>query len=362
MTDPPPLAGLQVLDLSTLLPGPLASLMLSDAGADVTKVERPGRGDEMRSYVPKLGDASANYAVLNRGKRCLAADLKDPADRDTVLAVAARSDVVIEQFRPGVVARLGLSYADVAAHNPGVIYCSISGYGQHSPQSGQAGHDLNYLAQSGLLSVTCDGRGHPQLPHSVLADIAGGTYPAVINILLALRRRDQTGHGCYLDVSMAHNLQVLCYGYFASYQGGRAWPRPGGELLTGGSPRYRVYPVADGRHLAVAALEDKFWQRFLTLIGLPGLDDDTGREEQVAAAVSAVLAARPASEWSAIFADEDVCTCVVATFDEAVRDGLVDIDSPYRLTGDGFDVGALHSPVASPLRMPPGPAGYPSLG
>jgi alpha-methylacyl-CoA racemase len=362
MAENPPLSDLRVLDLSSLLPGPLASLMLSDAGADVVKIERPGRGDEMRSYVPKLGDASANYAVLNRGKRCVVADLKDPSDRAAVLDLAAESDVVIEQFRPGVVARLGLSYADVSQRNPGVVYCSISGYGQHGPYAARAGHDLNYLAQSGLLSVTCDDAGKPQLPHSVLADITAGTYPAVVNILLALRQRDRTGRGGQLDISMTHNLQVLGYGYFASFLGGAGWPRPGGELLTGGSPRYRIYPTADGRHLAVAALEEKFWRRFAELIGLaPEFVDDLGQEAVVVSVVTELLAARTASDWSATFADEDVCTCVVATFDEAVRNRWVDVDSPHRLVGDGFDVGALPSPVVDGLRRPPGRLGYPKL-
>ncbi|MFF5988306.1 CaiB/BaiF CoA transferase family protein [Prauserella flavalba] len=357
-----PLAGVRVLDLSTLLPGPLGTLLLAEAGADVIKIERPGPGDEMRSYQPKLGEASANYAVLNRGKRAFAADLKDPADRDRVLALAARADVVMEQFRPGVAERLGLGYDQVRALNPGVVYCSITGYGQRGPHAARAGHDLNYLAESGLLGVVTDGTGAPQLPVSVLADIAGGTYPAVVNILLALRQRDLTGEGSHLDVSMAHNLQVLAYGYFATHQGSGRWPEPSAELLTGGSPRYHVYSTSDGRHVAVAALEQKFWDRLVELIDLPPrFAADEGQERAVIDAVAERIGAHPAEHWRKVFDGEDVCTTVVATFDEAVEAGLVEPDRPERLTGPGFDVGTLRSPVDPALRGEPCALGYPAL-
>ncbi|MEV4734753.1 CaiB/BaiF CoA-transferase family protein [Saccharopolyspora sp. NPDC049426] len=357
-----PLAGVRVLDLSTLLPGPLGTLMLADAGADVIKIERPGRGDEMRSYQPRLGEASANYGVLNRGKRAFAADFKDPAERDRVLALAAQADVVMEQFRPGVAGRLGLGYEQIRTVNPRIIYCSITGYGQHGPHAARAGHDLNYLAESGLLGVVTDGTGAPQLPVTVLADIAGGSYPAVANILLALRQRDITGEGCHLDISMAHNLQVLAYGYFAAHQGGGRWPQPSAEQLTGGSPRYHIYPTSDGRHVAVAALEQKFWERLAQLIDLPKkYVADSGQEETVVKVVAELIGAHSADHWQKVLDGEDVCTAVVATFEEAVEAGLVEPDRPERLVGEGFDVGALRSPVDAALRGEPRSLGYPGL-
>lgn len=357
-----PLAGVRVLDLSTLLPGPLATLMLAEAGAEVVKIERPGRGDEMRSYQPRLGEASANYALLNRGKRAYAADLKDSAERSRVMELAREADVVVEQFRPGVADRLGLGYQQVRALNPGVIYCSITGYGQDAPDAGKAGHDLNYLAEAGLLGLITDGTGKPQLPVTVLADIAGGSYPAVVNILLALRRRDRSGYGCRLDISMADNLQVLAYGYFATYQASGRPPRPDAELLIGGSPRYRIYRTADGRHLAVAALEQQFWERFAELIALPErYVDERDQEGAVIDAVAERIAVYPARHWRTIFEGEDVCTVVVATFEEALTAGLVDADSEDRLVGEGFDVGALHSPVDPELRGQPRRLSYPPL-
>ncbi|WP_416562093.1 CaiB/BaiF CoA transferase family protein [Nocardia testacea] len=360
-----PLTGVKVLDLSTLLPGPLATLMLADAGADVVKLERPGRGDEMRTYEPKFGEASANYAVLNRGKRAYGVDFKDPEQRDRVLALAAEADVVVEQFRPRVADRLGLGYDAIAAINPRVVYCSITGYGPSGPLAARAGHDLNYLAESGLLGVVTDTAGRPSLPVSVLADISAGTYPAVVNILLALRQAERTGAGCHLQVSMAHNLQVLAYGYIATHQAGGAWPRPGAEQLTGGSPRYHIYPTSDGRHVACAALEQKFWDRLVALVGLDEkFHDDAGQEQAVTAALGDIFARQPATYWRQLLEGEDVCTVVVATWDEAVRIGLVDTDAPERVSrpdepGESF--ATLASPVDPSLRQVGGTRPYPAL-
>lgn len=365
MSGAPPLAGVKVLDLSTLLPGPLATLMLAEAGADVVKLERPVRGDEMRSYEPKFGEASANYAVLNRGKRAYAADFKDPAQRDRVLALAAEADVVVEQFRPGVSDRLGLGYTAVRELNPRVVYCSITGYGPAGPHASRAGHDLNYLAESALLGVVTDASGAPSLPVTVIADIAGGTYPALVNILLALRLAERTGEGCHLQVSMAHNLHVLAYGYLAAHQASGAWPRPGAEQLTGGSPRYHIYPTADGRHVACAALEQKFWDRLVRLVGLDEkFHDDTGQEQAVIAELAAVFAARPAEHWRELLDGEDVCAVVVATWDEAVAAGLVEVDAPERVSQPGrpeASFATLPSPLDPAVRGVGGTAPYPAL-
>lgn len=364
MTDLP-LAGVKVLDLSTLLPGPLATLMLADAGAEVIKLERPGTGDEMRTYSPRHGEASANYAILNRGKRAYAVDLKDPRSRDHVLRLAEGADVVVEQFRPGVVDRLGLGYEAIAARNPGVVYCSITGYGDEGKRASYAGHDLNYVAESGLLGAVTDPEGRPPLPMTVIADIAGGTYPAVVNILLALRKRDTTGKGTHIKVSMAHNLQVLAYGYVASHQAGSHWPSPNRELLTGGSPRYQIYRTADGRYIACAALEEKFWERLTDLVGLPErYRADSGQEPQVIRALADRFASKTAQEWQAVLEGEDVCTTLVATWEEAVELGLIDIDGPELVTTPGGDqaLPTLRSPISPNLRDAPGAKAYPRLG
>ncbi|EWT07310.1 acyl-CoA transferase [Intrasporangium chromatireducens Q5-1] len=359
-----PLSGVKVLDLSTLLPGPLATLMLAEAGADVVKIERCGPGDEMRTYEPKFGGASANYAVLNRGKRAYAADLKDPQQRDRVLALAGEADVVVEQFRPGVADRLGLGYGAVRAVAPAVVYCSITGYGPDGPLAGRAGHDLTYLAQSGLLGVVADKTGAPTLPVTVLADIAGGTYPAVVNILLALRQVERTGEGVHIQVSMTHNLQTLAYGYLAAHQASGSWPQPGRELLTGGSPRYQIYPTSDGRHIACAALEQRFWERLCHLVELDEpLREDRGRETAVIEALTARFAERPAAYWEDLFEGEDVCTAVVATWEEAVANGLVRTDGSDRVTppGGGESIPTLASPIETALRGAERTLTYPAL-
>ncbi|KMS69327.1 CaiB/BaiF CoA transferase family protein [Prauserella rugosa] len=362
MTALPPLSGRTVLDFSTLLPGPLATLLLAEAGADVLRLERPPHGDEMRSYEPRLGADSANYALLNRGKRSVAVDLKAPEVRERVLELAAETDIVVEQFRPGVMDRLGLGYEDFRSVNPGVVYCSITGYGQTGPDAPRAGHDLNYLAETGLLGSVVDDRGDPHLPPTVLADIAGGTYPAVMNILLALFRRDATGEGCHLDVSMTANIGTLAYGYLATYEGSGSWPVAGRDLLTGGSPRYRIYRTSDGRHVAAAPLEERFWQRFCDLIGLPEhLRADNGRADEVIAAVAERIAARTAEHWRDVFDGEDACCCVVATFEEAAQAQRLGTREAYRVTGDGFDVGGLPVPVDDTLRHAPGARPAPPL-
>ncbi|MBL8570252.1 MAG: CoA transferase [Phreatobacter sp.] len=316
----PPLRGLKVLDFSNLLPGPLASLLLVEAGAEVIKVERPGTGDEMRGYFPPLGASSGNFALLNRGKTSLVADLKDAGDLAHVMALAAEADVLIEQFRPGVMARVGLAYEDFANLNPRLVYCSISGYGQSGPRVARAGHDLNYLAEAGLLGLTRGVDGAPVLPQVLAADIGGGAYPAVINILMALQGRERSGKGCHLDIAMADNLFAFAYwGLAAGYAG--AWPKPGRELITGGSPRYQIYRTADGRFLAAAPLEERFWQVFCEKIGLAEDErDDSLAAEVVKAKVSRLIAGRAAAEWQAIFGTADACVSVVATLKEAASD------------------------------------------
>jgi alpha-methylacyl-CoA racemase len=201
-----PLAGIKVIDFSTLLPGPLASLILAEAGAAVVKVERQGDGDELRGYEPRFGAASVGFALLNRGKRSVALDLKANGARERLLPLLRAADVLIEQFRPGVMDRLGLGYAALATINPRLIYCSITGYGQQGPKAQMAGHDLNYLAETGLLHFAAGADGAPVVPPTLIADIAGGSYPAVLNILLALRARDASGRGCHLDIAMTDHL------------------------------------------------------------------------------------------------------------------------------------------------------------
>ncbi|TPQ25553.1 CaiB/BaiF CoA transferase family protein [Cupriavidus pinatubonensis] len=315
----PPLTGVKVLDFSTLLPGPLCSLLLAEAGAEVIKIERPGRGDEMRAYEPKVDDDSANFVLLNRGKQSVVIDLKAPGTLDHLMPLIHEADVLIEQFRPGVMDRLGLGYAALSTINPRLVYCSITGFGQYGPRASEAAHDLNYVAASGALSLTAGNDGAPVLPPALIADIAGGAYPAMMNILLALRQRDQTGQGVHLDVAMADNLFTFQYWGLGNGELG-SWPSPASELVTGGSPRYQIYRTADGAFIAAAPIEDKFWANFTRLIGLDAAVLDRLSATEAKSAVATAMAQRSAKYWMDRFAGEDVCASLVVSLEQATED------------------------------------------
>jgi crotonobetainyl-CoA:carnitine CoA-transferase CaiB-like acyl-CoA transferase len=362
----PPLSGLLVLDFSTLLPGPLATLMLAEAGAEVVKVERPGTGDEIRSYAPRFGADSVNFALLNRGKKSIVLDLKDKADRARLDPLLARADVLVEQFRPGVMDRLGLGYATLAAQHPRLIYCSITGYGQTGPKAPVAGHDLNYVADAGLLSLAHGDPERPVVPPALVADIGGGAYPAVINILLALSARERSGKGCHLDVAMTEN--VLPFAYWALGVGAVTGQYPGNAAgtTTGGSPRYRLYPTADGRIVAAAPLEQRFWDVFCALIELdPALRDDRRDRAATCAAVAAIIASKPADHWRAVFAGQDCCCTVMATMAEAIADPHFEARGIFarRIAGEaGASMPALPLPLAPSFRTLEESAPAPTLG
>ncbi len=316
-----PLSGVRVLDFSTLLPGPMAGLILAEAGADVIKIERPGAGEDMRHYEPKWGRDSAYFAMLNRGKRSLALDLKNSESIIYIKKLMTETDVILEQFRPGVMARLGLGYEDLRKIKPGLIYCSITGYGADGPKAQVAGHDLNYIGDTGLLSLGIGPADRPVIPPALIADLAGGTYPAVVNILLALLHRHHTGEGCHLDIAMTDNMFMLAYWAIAEGQLTGEWPESGSALLTGGSPRYRIYPALDGRFVAVAALEQKFWERFCDLVELEeGLRNDSRDKDATIVRVTELISARNGDYWRQLFDGEDCCCSVVQTLQEATQD------------------------------------------
>jgi len=354
-----------VLDFSTLLPGPLATLLLAEAGAEVIKIERPGRGDEMRSYTPKFGTDAVNFALLNRGKRSVALDLKQPGAVATLMPLLRSADVIVEQYRPGAMDRLGLGYEALNKINPRIIYCAITGYGQSGPRAEVAAHDLNYVAEAGMLALAAGADGAPVVPAALVADIGGGTYPAVINILLALRERDRTGRGCKLDIAMADNLFAFMYWALGNGLAAGQWPVPGGEFVSGGSPRYNIYRTKDGRFVAAAPLETKFWDNFCALLGLePGLRDDSRDAAATKRAVAQKIAAKTADEWRALFAGKDLCCCIVGSIEAALRDPHFISRGVFaaKLAAGGKEISALPVSVAPQFRSQPGVEGYPALG
>jgi alpha-methylacyl-CoA racemase len=359
-----PLSGLLVLDFSTLLPGPLATLMLAEAGAEVVKVEHPG-GENARQFPPMVDGESVAFSMLNRGKKSIALDLKSDADRRRLKPLLERADIIVEQFRPGVMARLELAYDDVRAFNPKIIYCSISGYGQSGPRVHEAGHDLNYIGNTGLLDLQPGPPDRPVVPPMLAADIAGGSFPAVINILLALRARDQSGKGCHVDIAMTDAMFTFTWAALALGAATGRFPKPGEMWLVGGSPRYQIYPAKDGKLVACGAIEQKFWDAFTKAISLPAQFIDDRRDPQATRdAVAKLVAGKTSDQWQPVFAAADCCTTIVVPLEEAMRDphfierGLF---VHQVATGSGTALPAMPLPISPEFRDAPGTKKAPGI-
>ena len=314
------LDGVHVLDLSLLLPGPLCTQILRDLGARVTKIEPPAPGDYSALWPPMVGPVSAAYYAINRGKQVQSLNLKDANDRERFLALAREADVVVEGFRPGVIDKLGIGYERLAAINPRIVVCSISGYGSSGPYTMRGGHDLNYQALAGVLSISGERQATPPNPPLQVADTAAGSYAAAMLILAALLECRRTGRGQHLDVSMSEQLLPLMTALYASTEAEARDPAPDGELLSGGAPCYRIYRTADDQYLSVGSLEPKFWQALVVALGLPELANEYQmggpRAEEIAARLAAVIATRTREEWARVFADVDACVEPVLRFSE----------------------------------------------
>ncbi|MDV2077698.1 CaiB/BaiF CoA transferase family protein [Marinobacter xestospongiae] len=318
-----PLNHLKVLDFSTLLPGPYATMMLADMGADVLRVEAPDRLDLTRVMPPHDGGVSTAHTYLNRGKRSVGLNLKAPGSVERIKALVADYDIVVEQFRPGVMDRLGLGYEALKAVNPKLIYCAITGYGQTGPYRDRAGHDINYLALAGVSSHS--GRqdaGPPPLGIQV-ADVAGGSHHAVMGILAAVVHRQQTGEGQFIDISMTDAAFALNAMAGAASLAGGAEQRPEGGLLNGGS-FYDYYRTGDDRWISVGSLEPQFCARLCEVIGQPelkslGLSQDPAHQQQLKSALREAFSGRSLAEWEQIFADQDACVEPVLTISEAAE-------------------------------------------
>ena len=359
-----PLSGLLVLDFTTLLPGPLATLMLAETGAEVVKIEQPG-GENARYFPPMVDGESAAFLMLNRGKTSMTLDLKGETGRRRLLPLIQRADILIEQFRPGVMARLGLGYEDVRTLNPRLIYCSISGYGQSGPRVHEAGHDLNYIGNTGLLDLQPGPVECPVVPPMLAADIAGGSFPAVINILLALRARDQNGKGCRIDIAMTDAMFTFTWAALALGAATGRFPKPREMWLVGGSPRYQIYPARDGKLVACGAIEQKFWIAFTNAISLPTeFTDDMRNPKATREAVAKLIVARSSDEWRPIFAAADCCTTIVTSLEEAMRDthfverGLF---AHEVATASGKNLPALPLPISPEFREASGVKKAPKL-
>ena len=318
-----PLASLKILDFSTLLPGPFASLLLADMGAHVLRIESPTRMDLLRVLPPHDQGVSASHAYLNRNKRSLALDLKQPEALEVIRQLLHDHDILLEQFRPGVMERLGLGYEALKAINPRLIYVSITGYGQTGPYKDRAGHDINYLALAGLASHTGRADSGPLPLGMQVADIAGGSLHGVIGLLAAVIARQQTGHGQYLDVSMTDCAFTLNAMSGAGFLACGEEPARENQVLNGGS-FYDYYRSRDGRWLSVGSLEPAFMKQLCTALGLEdlaklGLSPQPEHQKKLKDALRIEFEKHDFAELSALFAELDACVEPVLSLGEAVR-------------------------------------------
>ncbi|MFW5968660.1 MAG: CaiB/BaiF CoA transferase family protein [Persicimonas sp.] len=351
------LEGVKVLDLSRLLPGPFCTMLLADMGADVLKIEAPEGGDYARYYPPVEGEYGAFFAAVNRNKRSMTLDLKDERGVGVFERLVEEADVVVESFRPGVMERLGIDYERLCNINEGIVFCSISGYGQDGPMRERAGHDLNYMARAGLLEQNGRAGDAPVVPGFQVADLAGGALYAALGITSALYGRERTGEGARLDISMTEGAMSLHLPLQAAIAAGEEQPR-GEGMLTGGRASYNVYETKDGEYLAVAALEPKFWMGFVQAIDAPELADAgmaTGEEAQAARErVAEVIGAKNLKYWLRVFEEIDVCVEAVRSPEEVLEDEL------FRAREMFFELAGYHqtrtplTPVEREHAPPPG--------
>jgi alpha-methylacyl-CoA racemase len=319
-----PLQGVRILDLTRLYPGPLGTMMLADMGADVIKIEDMNAPDYMRYYPPYSESESAGFIAVNRSKRSLALNLKTKKGVDIFFSLLKTADIVIEQFRPGVLDELGIGYEAAKPFKPDIIYVSITGYGQDGPYAKNAAHDINFIGYAGILSATGSAKTGPIIPGPQLGDVAGGAYMSMIACLAALWTREKTGQGQRVDVAMLDCVLPLMTLQMAHYQATKMMMAPGEPPLSGGLACYGAYPCADGKYIALGILEAKFWKIFCEMAGhtewidrhmVMGEDAESLRKE-----IAALFRTKVRDEWITRAKDLDVCLTPVLDISEVETD------------------------------------------
>lgn len=314
-----PLSGVRVIDFTRLLPGPLSTMFMAEMGAEVIKVEDKDSPDYIRTFPPFINGVSAYYLALNAGKYSVSANFR--TEKQRLIDLIKTADVLVEQYRPGIMADMGLGYDTLKEINPRLIYISITGYGQSNGNAQLAGHDLNYLAASGILGLNKDENGKPVMPGFQLADVGGGSYMALTACTAALYEREKTGKGKFIDVSMANAVVPLLALPLASQQAQ-------GKTITelgGGIANYNIYACANGRYMAFGALEPKFWAGFCKAIAKPEWEgriaySDEASVKQLKTDLEAVFIQKPAEEWEAIGNAADVCITVIRELEDLTGD------------------------------------------
>ncbi|MDE3196938.1 MAG: CoA transferase [Acidobacteriota bacterium] len=324
----PPLHNIRVLDFSHALAGPYCTMLMAEYGAEVYKLEAPGGSDMGRGWGPPfIGGHAAFFLGLNRGKQGLAIDLKKPEGVELCLQLIEKTDILLENFRPGTMDRLGLGYAAANARNPRLIYCSISGYGQNGPERDDAAMDLIVQCSSGLVSMTGSESGEQARCGYSVADVTAGTF-ALIGILMALRARDQSGEGQYIDVAMQDCMISAMSSNYMTFLGSGVSPKPLGTAFPTVAP-YRVFDGSDGRGFAIAIGSDRLWTAFCSVIERPDLEHHPDYETNAARCVNrpalerelaAVFSRHPAGRWIERLRAVGIPATLVRTFDEVAND------------------------------------------
>lgn len=356
------LSGIKVLDLTRLLPGPFCTMFLADFGAEVIKIEEPGKGDYARWSPPLWQGVGVRHLIVNRGKKSLTLNLKTPEGKEIFRQLARQADLVVEGFRPGVMDRLGLGYEALKKENPRLVYCAITGFGQDGPYRDRPGHDVNYISIAGVLGNNGASGGPPVIPGVQIADL-GGAIMALVGMLTALLGRERTGQGEMVDISMTDVAFTLGVNAASQYAALKQNPLRGGERLTGGKACYQVYRTKDDRYISVGALEEKFWTSLCRALGredlIPELDDPPARQKELIAIFQEIFLTRTRDEWVRILEPVDTCFAPVLTLEEAFcnsqllsREMICEVTHPVlgRLTQLGLPVKLKETPgkVTSP--------------
>ena len=351
------LTGITVLDLTRLLPGPYCTLMLADYGAEVIKIEEPGRGDYIRSREPGLNGIGARHLTVNRNKKSVELNLKTEAGIEIFNKMARDADVIIEGFRPGVMERLGIGYEQISKINPEIVYCSLTGYGQTGPYRSLPGHDINYAGYSGILSLNGEADGKPVIPGVQIADIGGGSLMALSGILMALLHREKTGKGQHIDVSMTDGAVTWLYAAASDYFVSGDVPERGKNRLDGQFAYYQLYETKDGQFLSIGASEKKFWDRFCDLVERPDWKEmhegHTEVQNKMKQDLTDLFKGRTKQEWMELLSLEETCVGPVNTIDELfcdpqiqAREMLCEQDHPVagRIKQIGFPIKFSETP------------------
>lgn len=357
------LTGITVLDLSRLLPGPYCSLLLADYGAEVIKIEEPELGDYIRWGKPAIEGIGSRHLTINRNKKSVTLNLKKKEGQAIFKKMAEKADVILESFRPGVMERLGISYQEIAEINPGIVYCSLTGYGQTGPYRHLPGHDMNYIGYSGILGMIGEKGGKPVVPGVQISDIGGGALMALSGIMMALFHKERTGKGQYVDVSMMDGSVSWLYASASEYFASGEVPARGNTRLSGKYACYDVYETSDGKYLSVGALEEKFWKNICQLVDKPDWialqNGDEQSQVQLREEVSNLFMSRSQAEWLNLLQYEDTCVGPVYDLDEAFsdpqlleREMLIEMNHPVagRIKQLGFPIkfsttpGELYAP------------------